>query len=920
MKNILSVIILLSFLAPAAVFPQNWNAVCAGINDYPGTANDLNWCVNDVTVMRQYLINYKQWNSDRVIRIIDGDADEDGIETAVQNMSTSAGNTNFFHFSGHGDSQELGGSDGIIPSNSIDARINQSELQTNFGSTYNQVTAFLDACGTGIFPDDMTKGVISSACEADELSYENSSIEHGYFTYYLLSGLSQSGITTAEQLHNYAAPLTTQANADQHPQIEDNFDGYLSIYNANYTLSGTLPRYETWSAQSTLQGNVYVPSNTVLTITADMDLSLNGYSITSTGGTIIVQTNATIHGALLKTGSTINAIYPTIESAIAAASSGQTVQVISSVNVSNNVSVPSGVTLYTNYDAELTFASGKRLTVYGTLNANSAVFQGNGTAGYWYAIMFYANSSGTFQSCTIKDAQAGIYCAGVTNLTISNSRITNNSLYGLSIVSSSTPTITNCSIDNNGTGISSSSSRPLISGCSFEYNTNYGITASGISQTGTHLFWTDNTWTGNGYAIFLNNASPYLHHNQIYNNYHSVLITSSYTNFADPSDDWKGYNEITCSAIPLFRAENYSSVYAGYGPSGGEDSGGYNSIFGGELPDIEAHDYTTIYACNNYFGTNFPPAAWTTNNSTILAWYQLTSDPNNSACYPTKKLANSSNTYTTEEESVLPEKYLEAISSGFKGDFYTAKSLLKSMIEDKFDSLQTPLALLSYNDFDAKDKDINGTKATFYSNDVLTSVYQREKEYPLRPFAVRLLARNAALEDNVENMIAYNTEIIENYPNSSHEVSALYDLVDYYYKIEEDEVTANKYLKKMIETYPDNDLTLCAKVNLGLASFDLEKNGETLTNEIPDHYSLSDNYPNPFNPTTTISYSIPNDEKVVLKVYDIIGSEITTLVNEEKAAGKYEVNFDASSLSSGVYIYKIQAGNFINSKKMILIK
>ena len=85
-------------------------------------------------------------------------------------------------------------------------------------------------------------------------------------------------------------------------------------------------------------------------------------------------------------------------------------------------------------------------------------------------------------------------------------------------------------------------------------------------------------------------------------------------------------------------------------------------------------------------------------------------------------------------------------------------------------------------------------------------------------------------------------------------------------------------------------------------------------------YALEQNYPNPFNPRTTIKYQLPQDGLVTLKIYDVLGSEIATLVNEQKAAGKYEVNFDASSLSSGVYIYKIQAGNFINSKKMILIK
>jgi photosystem II stability/assembly factor-like uncharacterized protein len=88
----------------------------------------------------------------------------------------------------------------------------------------------------------------------------------------------------------------------------------------------------------------------------------------------------------------------------------------------------------------------------------------------------------------------------------------------------------------------------------------------------------------------------------------------------------------------------------------------------------------------------------------------------------------------------------------------------------------------------------------------------------------------------------------------------------------------------------------------------------------PTKFSLEQNYPNPFNPSTTIRYQIPQDGIVTLKIYNILGSEVATLVNEEKVAGKYEVNFNASSLASGVYVYKIQSGSFIKSKKMILIK
>jgi CHRD domain/Secretion system C-terminal sorting domain len=88
----------------------------------------------------------------------------------------------------------------------------------------------------------------------------------------------------------------------------------------------------------------------------------------------------------------------------------------------------------------------------------------------------------------------------------------------------------------------------------------------------------------------------------------------------------------------------------------------------------------------------------------------------------------------------------------------------------------------------------------------------------------------------------------------------------------------------------------------------------------PIEFVLRQNFPNPFNPSTTITYQIPELSKVTLNVYDIIGNEIATLVNEEKQSGTYSVEFDATKLSSGIYLYRLQADNFIATKKLILLK
>jgi hypothetical protein len=96
--------------------------------------------------------------------------------------------------------------------------------------------------------------------------------------------------------------------------------------------------------------------------------------------------------------------------------------------------------------------------------------------------------------------------------------------------------------------------------------------------------------------------------------------------------------------------------------------------------------------------------------------------------------------------------------------------------------------------------------------------------------------------------------------------------------------------------------------------------GVEKTDWVPALFSLSQNYPNPFNPSTVISYQLSAISHVRLSVYDVVGREVATLVNEYKPAGIYAVNFDASKLSSGIYFYKLQTGNFTSTKKMVLMK
>jgi hypothetical protein len=89
---------------------------------------------------------------------------------------------------------------------------------------------------------------------------------------------------------------------------------------------------------------------------------------------------------------------------------------------------------------------------------------------------------------------------------------------------------------------------------------------------------------------------------------------------------------------------------------------------------------------------------------------------------------------------------------------------------------------------------------------------------------------------------------------------------------------------------------------------------------VPQTFLLNQNFPNPFNPSTKINYSVPHTIFLTLKIFDILGREVAILINEEKHAGRYELEFDGANLPSGVYFYQLQAGDFVETKKMVLLR
>ena len=132
-----------------------------------------------------------------------------------------------------------------------------------------------------------------------------------------------------------------------------------------------------------------------------------------------------------------------------------------------------------------------------------------------------------------------------------------------------------------------------------------------------------------------------------------------------------------------------------------------------------------------------------------------------------------------------------------------------------------------------------------------------------------------------------------------------------------------RYYVKSVDKYEDISVPSDFVQTVGETGPFLEEEPDNLISinpDIPKEYYLDQNYPNPFNPVTKIRYDLPFDGKVSIRIYDINGRLISTIVNENKTAGRYEMEFNGEDLSSGVYYYKIESGSFSRVRKMILIK
>lgn len=156
----------------------------------------------------------------------------------------------------------------------------------------------------------------------------------------------------------------------------------------------------------------------------------------------------------------------------------------------------------------------------------------------------------------------------------------------------------------------------------------------------------------------------------------------------------------------------------------------------------------------------------------------------------------------------------------------------------------------------------------------------------MRPFGLKLFAREAGFSRDFASLSYYHELIIQDYPNSVHELTSLYDQIAYHVEIEHDFESAKILLARMMEAYPKDRLTAFARILLGenVDLEELEKRNEAALakEELPTQIYFGPAVPNPFNPSTLISFTLPAEMYVRLAVYDVLGSKVAQLVDEKK--------------------------------------
>jgi len=277
----------------------------------------------------------------------------------------------------------------------------------------------------------------------------------------------------------------------------------------------------------------------------------------------------------------------------------------------------------------------------------------------------------------------------------------------------------------------------------------------------------------------------------------------------------------------------------------------------------------------------------------------------------------SADTSGKSEFSKVYQTYLQEDYAGAKSQF----EVLVNKYPDKPAGLQA-LALIDYcyQNLD------NRAASLSYLNQVAETYKGKEISGLASSISVGHLVRDAAYDEAIAN----SSKILDGYADKNLGKYALYDLGTIYWYYLEDHETGEKYYRQLIAQWPKDDLAASALATLGewkpSPQAPKPDSSQALAKllAIPTEYGLSQNFPNPFNPRTEIQYQLPEASQTSLKIYNVLGQRVVTLIDDQKPAGYYTVRWDGRNalgekVGAGIYLCHMQAGEFVKTMKMTLL-
>lgn len=605
------------------------------------------------------------------------------------------------------------------------------------------------------------------------------------------------------------------------------------------------------------------------------------------------------------------------------------------------LTVASGVTLTVSSGATLQFPSGTALTVNGVLSASSATFTFTSASPYTSGIIIKANGS-SLTGCTISGADRPLYFKGVTSATISGGTINNSNFSSSQAIRicGSTPTITGITItggpsSSNGVRYDSASGGTLETS---EINYLGGGTAV-IVQGGSSPTISENSFYNNYYnGIYaINNGSPTIHVTGNSVQYNSTPGGNNYSNGIVSTNSYEiATGNIVQDVSWGFVAYNSGTITAGNMASASNTATQCNDgmvIYNGSMiyfgTYIQRPPGSFTQACNNFYGNILYNAVaevnsgvwaegdwWGVQGQAVLVYYDGSSwvedlYPLNGMgqCYGSGPMQAGTGTDTSLTPSVL------TLASQALATNDTASAIqlyIKAVSAGTINQRQSAFAELYLVLRDSKNPNID----QIIESCGLTAT-------DLKDLANDLLLKSYIVKGRFEDAKTLSASIISQYPGKVQERDALIQLSSLMaFDPKYTDVSMDAVLQLKAKFAPSVEPAFFAAFGVSTAPIAISQRKKMETETIADTietFGLA-SYPNPFNPSTQLQYQIQRGGYVSLKVYDILGREVASLVHEMKNAGKYTVSWNAARLASGIYYARLESSGRVAIQKLLFMK